>query len=75
MAAVLDEELAREFLEYARYGEVDDLRALIQSGDVPVDFADPGGSTALHKAAANGVSEDPDPPNARCALLTAMNSC
>jgi predicted nicotinamide N-methyase len=45
-----------ELLECARYGEDDDietLRALLHQG-VPVDFADDGGNTALHKASANG---------------------
>ena len=42
-----------ELLECARYGEDDDMRALLNAG-VPVDFSDDSGNTALHKAAANG---------------------
>lgn len=46
-------EMNMEILECARYGEEDDLRALLQAG-ADVNYADVGGSTALHKAAANG---------------------
>ena len=42
-----------ELLECARYGEEEELQQLLDAG-VPVDFADDGGNTALHKAAANG---------------------
>ena len=45
-----------ELLECARYGEDDDLdlmKVLLAKG-VPVDHADDGGNTALHKASANG---------------------
>jgi ankyrin repeat protein len=42
------EEASVEFLECARYGEVDDLRACLAFG-VPVDFRDAGGNTALHR--------------------------
>lgn len=47
------EEMNAEVLECARYGEDEDLRALLVAG-ADVNFADVGGSTALHKAAANG---------------------
>lgn len=43
----------QEVLECARYGEDDDLKALLEAG-ADVNFADLGGSTGLHKAAANG---------------------
>ena len=46
-------EMNMEVLECARYGEDDDLRALLQAG-ADVNYADEGGSSALHKAAANG---------------------
>ena len=39
-----------ELLECARYGEEEELQQLLDAG-VPVDFADDGGNTALHKAA------------------------
>ena len=42
-----------ELLECARYGEDDDLQAMLDRG-VPADFTDDNGSTALHKASANG---------------------
>ena len=48
-----------ELLECARYGEADDLQSLIsdalqRSAEVNIDFTDTMGSTAMHKAAANG---------------------
>jgi hypothetical protein len=42
-----------ELLECARYGEEDELRQLLAKG-VPPGFADAQGTTALHRAAANG---------------------
>jgi ankyrin repeat protein len=47
------EEMNQEVLECARYGEEEDLRALLNAG-ADVNFADVGGSSAMHKAAANG---------------------
>eukprot|EP01031_Cornospumella_fuschlensis_P039944 gene39944-48649_t len=47
------EELQYELLECARYGEDDDLRAILQA-NIPVNFQDENGNTALHRAAANG---------------------
>jgi hypothetical protein len=47
---------AAELLECCRYGDDDDIdsiRELLGRG-VPVDHADEGGNTGLHKAAANG---------------------
>lgn len=50
----VSEEDQREVLECARYGELDDLRALLDAG-ADVNFRDAAsGSTALHNAAANG---------------------
>jgi predicted nicotinamide N-methyase len=48
------EEANRETLECARYGEEDDLRALLMSPGVTANYADDMGTTALHRAAANG---------------------
>jgi ankyrin repeat protein len=47
------EEMNQEVLECARYGEEEDLRALLNAG-ADVNFTDVGGSSAMHKAAANG---------------------
>lgn len=47
------EEMDREVLECARYGEDDDLRVLLTAG-ADANFADGGGNTGLHRAAANG---------------------
>jgi hypothetical protein len=46
-------EMNNEVLECARYGEDEDLRALLQAG-ASVDHLDGSGSSAMHKAAANG---------------------
>ena len=46
-------ELDSEVLECARYGEDDDLRAMLMAGG-GVNFRDPAGNTAMHKASANG---------------------
>ncbi len=43
----------KEILECARYGEDDDLRALIVAGADP-NYCDESGNTSLHRAAANG---------------------
>ena len=43
-----------ESLECARYGEDDDLRNLFVSEGADANFADESGTTAMHRAAANG---------------------
>lgn len=53
VSAVITTEDCAELLECARYGETEDLVALLAAG-VPPDTVDGGGSTALHRAAANG---------------------
>ncbi len=45
-----------EVVECARYGDTDDLRALLADG-ADVNSKDDGGSTGMHKAAANGQVE------------------
>lgn len=50
----LVEEVHRELLECARYGEDEDLLALIQQYQADVNHQDDRKNTALHKAAANG---------------------
>ena len=48
------EEANRETLECARYGEDDDLRTLFVSHAADANYADESGTTAMHRAAANG---------------------
>ena len=60
------EDEGRELLECARYGEDDDLKALLDKG-VPAGFADDQGTTALHRAAANG--------HLACVELLAAGGC
>eukprot|EP00961_Rhodomonas_salina_P165426 2228754-Rhodomonas_salina.1 len=38
----------------ARFGEYEDMEALLASSSIPVDFQNEGGTTALHYACANG---------------------
>lgn len=45
-----------EFIECARYGELEDVESYVADG-ADVNFQGHGGSTALHKAAANGHVE------------------
>lgn len=45
-----------EFIECARYGELEDVESYVADG-ADVNFKGHGGSTALHKAAANGHVE------------------
>jgi hypothetical protein len=52
-AAAASAEDCAELLECARYGETEDVVALLRAG-VPADFCDAAGNTALHRAAANG---------------------
>ena len=50
------EEMNAELIECARYGDVEDLRNLLAAG-ADVNSKDVSGSTALHKASANGELE------------------
>ena len=47
-------EAGEELLECARYGEADAVRAILEKFPKIVDASDESGSTALHKACANG---------------------
>lgn len=47
------EDLPEELLECARYGEDDDLKAILTAG-IDANYQDDTGTTALHRAAANG---------------------
>lgn len=48
------DEANRESLECARYGEDEDLKDLYVSNGADVNYADETGTTAMHRAAANG---------------------
>ncbi|KAL3676866.1 hypothetical protein R1sor_026814 [Riccia sorocarpa] len=52
-ALVSTAELTREFLEAARYGDLEDVKAMVAQG-VRLDSLDEQGRTALHMASANG---------------------
>lgn len=43
--------------DHARFGELEEMKQLIESGAASADSVDEYGATALHKAAANGHSE------------------
>lgn len=53
LSAALTDEDSLEFIECARYGELEDAAAYLHDG-VDVNFCDASGSSALHKSAANG---------------------
>jgi len=46
-----------ELGECARYGEKEDLKSILEIEGIDVDFTDAQGSSALHKAAANGHAD------------------
>lgn len=50
------EEMDEELLQCARYGDIDDLKTLLEAG-ASVNHKDDMGNSALHKAAANGHVE------------------
>ncbi|KAL2644546.1 hypothetical protein R1flu_012133 [Riccia fluitans] len=49
-------ELTKEFLEAARYGDLEDVKTIVAQG-VRLDSSDDQGRTALHMASANGHLE------------------
>jgi predicted nicotinamide N-methyase len=55
-ARTMDDEVDvnQETLECARYGEDDDLRSLLATAGADANYADSNGTTAMHRAAANG---------------------
>ena len=65
-AAPTPEDDRRELLECARYGEEEELSVLLSRG-VPAGYADDQGTTALHRAAANG--------HVACVRLLAAGGC
>jgi len=52
-----DEEAGDEMLMCARYGEFEDMVAILDGGTVPVDYQNDGLNTALHYVSANGTME------------------
>ena len=54
--APLSNEDLLEFLECARYGETEDVQALLDAG-ADINFTDGSGNTALHRASANGHAD------------------
>ena len=54
VAEMSEEEAPDELLECARYGEVDAVRSLLDAYPDIINTVDGNGSTALHKACANG---------------------
>ena len=55
-ASALSADDLSEYLESARYGDLDDVRAFLDAG-APVNFCDEHRSTALHFACANGHAD------------------
>lgn len=53
----VDEEAGNEMLMCARYGEFEDMVAILDEGVVPVDYQNEGLNTALHYVSANGNLE------------------
>jgi hypothetical protein len=52
-----DEEMGNEMLLCARYGEIEDMVAILDENVVPVDYQNDGLNTALHYVSANGNLE------------------
>jgi ankyrin repeat protein len=52
-----DEEMGNEMLLCARYGEFEDMVAILDENVVPVDYQNDGLNTALHYVSANGNLE------------------
>lgn len=52
-----DEDAGDEMLMCARYGEFEDMVAILNHGTVPVDYQNDGLNTALHYVSANGNME------------------
>jgi hypothetical protein len=52
-----DEEAGNDLLDCARYGELSDLKELLEDSTVPIDYQNESYNTALHYASANGKAE------------------
>lgn len=50
-------EISDEMTECARYGELDDMKFMLDNYKIDVDYQDDNGNTALHKSSANGHLE------------------
>ncbi|KAK9171798.1 putative methyltransferase family protein [Cryptosporidium meleagridis] len=47
-------EISDEMTECARYGELDDMKYILDNFKIDIDYQDDNGNTALHKSSANG---------------------
>ncbi|TRY50747.1 Lysine methyltransferase [Cryptosporidium tyzzeri] len=47
-------EISDEMTECARYGELDDMKYILDNYKIDIDYQDDNGNTALHKSSANG---------------------
>ncbi|OII75181.1 methyltransfer with N-terminal ankyrin repeats [Cryptosporidium ubiquitum] len=54
MEGLTIKEISDEMTECARYGELDDLKYILDNYKIDVDYQDDSGNTALHKSSANG---------------------
>lgn len=57
MEGLTVKELSDEMTECARYGELDDMKHILDNYKIDIDYQDDNGNTALHKSSANGHLE------------------
>ncbi|KAJ1611770.1 methyltransfer [Cryptosporidium canis] len=54
MEGLTVKEISDEMTECARYGELEDMKFILDKYKIDVDYQDDNGNTALHKSSANG---------------------